>query len=91
MKEKIWQQLAATDYDGFFITAEFAKEGNSFPVTLDAFICQKLEAIKLRGISGRRFIFKEGDWKIYLTFFQRNEVVSEKYALKNKVYKQKEH
>ena len=46
MKEKIWQQLAATDYDGFFITAEFAKEDNSLPTTLNAFICQKMKAIK---------------------------------------------
>lgn len=88
MKEKIWQTLASTDYDNFFITAEFAGEDTTYPSTLDSFIRQKLEAINIKGISGRRFLFKEGMWKIYLTFFPRNEVVSERYALKNKAFKQ---
>ena len=71
----------------FFITAEFESEGSSYPNTLDSFVCQKIYAIQIRKISGRKFIFKEGDWKIYLTFFPTDEVANEKYALKNKVIK----
>ena len=89
MKEKIWQNIATADYDEYFITAEIVSDDTTYPINLDSFIRQKLVAIKIGGISGRRFIFKEGTWRIYLTFFCRNEVVSEKYALKNKVFKQK--
>ena len=88
MKDLIWQKIAASDYDDYFITAEIISEDTIYPVTLDAFIRQKLEAIKIKGISGRRFTFKEGTWRIHLTFFYRKEVVNEKYALKNKVFKQ---
>jgi hypothetical protein len=37
------------------------------------------------GTRSRRFVFQEGEWRIYLTFFPTDEVVDERYALKNKV------
>lgn len=86
--ERIWDELKTKDYGGFFVTAEVSRAGNSYPQTLDAFILQKLSLIQQDHISGRRFVFREEEWKIYLTFFPRNEVVSEKYALKNKAFKQ---
>ena len=69
---------------GFFITAEMHLMGSKMPDGLEAFICKKLEHIKT-GIRTRRFVFQEGGWRIYLTFFPTNEVVDERYALKNKV------
>ena len=69
---------------GFFVTAEMQRVGNSFPEGLEAFVSQKLEAIR-KGTRSRRFVFQEGEWRIYLTFFPTDEVVDERYALKNKV------
>ena len=69
---------------GFFVTAEMQRAGSSFPEGLEAFVSQKLEAIR-KGTRSRRFVFQEGEWRIYLTFFPTDEVVDERYALKNKV------
>ena len=69
---------------GFFVTAEMQRAGSSFPEGLEAFVAEKLEAIR-NGTRSRRFVFQEGEWRIYLTFFPTDEVVDERYALKNKV------
>lgn len=69
---------------GFFITAEFQKTGNRFPEGMEAFVYRKLELIR-EGIGSRRFVYQEGEWRIYITFFPTDEVVDERYALKNKV------
>ena len=87
MKTEIWKHLSALYLEDFFITAEIASAGAEFPLKLDSFINQKLEGIRAGKINGRKFVFKEGLWKMYLTFFPTNEVVDERYALKNKVLK----
>ena len=84
MQERIWKHIAAMQTPGFFVTAEMQRVGNSFPEGLEAFVSQKLEAIR-KGTRSRRFVFQEGEWRIYLTFFPTDEVVDERYALKNKV------
>jgi hypothetical protein len=84
MEEQIWKHIAGMDTPGFFITAEMQRTGNVMPEGLDAFIWKKLELIR-EGIRSRRFVFQEGEWRIYLTFFPTTEVVDERYALKNKV------
>ena len=84
MQERIWKHIAAMQTPGFFVTAEMQRVGNSFPEGLEAFVSQKLEAIR-NGTRSRRFVFQEGEWRIYLTFFPTDEVVDERYALKNKV------
>ena len=84
MEEQIWEHIAGMDTPGFFITAEMQRMGSVMPEGLDAFIRKKLELIR-KGIGSRRFVFQEGEWRIYLTFFPTNEVVDERYALKNKV------
>ena len=84
MEEQIWKHIAGMDTPGFFITAEMQRMGSVMPEGLDAFIRKKLELIR-KGIGSRRFVFQEGEWRIYLTFFPTNEVVDERYALKNKV------
>ena len=84
MQEQIWRDIASMHTPGFFITAEMQRMGKVLPEGLEAFVCQKLEAIR-NGIRSRRFVFQEGEWRIYLTFFPTDEVVDERYALKNKV------
>ena len=84
MQERIWKHIAAMQTPGFFVTAEMQRAGSSFPEGLEAFVFQKLEAIRM-GTRSRRFVFQEGEWRIYLTFFPTDEVVDERYALKNKV------
>ena len=84
MEEQIWKSIAEMDTSGFFITAEVHRKGEMFPVGLEEFIRQKLILIQ-EGIGSRRFVFQEGEWRLYLTFFPTTEVVDERYALKNKV------
>lgn len=84
LQEQIWQDIARMDTPGFYIAAEMDRVGTHIPHTLEDFIGQKLEKIR-QGITARRFVFGEGEWRIYLTFFPTDKVVDEKYALKNKV------
>ena len=84
IEEQIWKSIAEMDTPGFFITAEVHRKGEMFPVGLEEFIRQKLRLIR-EGIGSRRFVFQEGEWRLYLTFFPTTEVVDERYALKNKV------
>ena len=84
MQEQIWRDIASMQTPGFFITAEMQRVGNAMPEGLETFVLQKLEAIR-NGVRSRRFVFQEGEWRIYLTFFPTDRVVDERYALKNKV------
>ena len=83
-QEEIWRFIAEMETPRFFITAEMNRMGDVMPKGLETFIRQKLELIH-HGLNTRRFVFQEGNWRIYLTFFPTTEVVSERYALKNKV------
>ena len=55
---------------------------------LEVFIKGKITQIQ-QGITGRKFTFQEGEWRLHLTFFPTNCVVDERYALKNKFIKQR--
>ena len=55
---------------------------------LEVFIKGKITQIQ-QGITGRKFTFQEGKWRLHLTFFPTNCVVDERYALKNKFIKQR--
>lgn len=84
MQEQIWKYIASMQTPGFFVTAEMQRVGKELPEGLEAFVYQKLKAIR-NGVKSRRYVFQEGEWRIYLTFFPTDEVVDERYALKNKV------
>ncbi len=84
MNEQIWKHIAALPTPGFFITAEIQAECETFPEGLEAFIQGKYASIR-QGISARKFVYREGEWRIILTFFPTDRVVDERYALKNKV------
>lgn len=87
MKTEIWKHLSDLGIQDYFITADFVSEDKEFPLQLDSFIFQKLEGIRTGRINGRKFSFKEGNWKIYLIFFPTNKVVDERFAMKNKMIK----
>ena len=74
--DQIFRKVAETSIPHFFITVEFAASGTEMR--------EKHKAI-LRGASGRKFIYKEGEWRLIFTFFPTDRVVDERYALKNKV------
>ena len=82
--DRIFQNVAELSVPNFFITVEFSVMGNEMPEHIEAFLQEKYEAI-LCGASGRKFIYKEGEWRLIFTFFPTDRVVDERYALKNKV------
>ena len=84
MEDEIWKDIAEMHTPGFFITAEMQRKGDEKPNGLEEFIRRKLVLIR-EGAGGRRFVFQQGEWRIYLTFFPTDKVVDERYALKNKV------
>ena len=88
MQEQIWKHITEIPTPGFFVTAEIQRVGCVMPEGLEAFIYKKLASIR-EGIGSRRFVFQEGEWRIYITFFPTDSVVDERYALKNKVLSRK--
>lgn len=82
--DQIFRKVAEIAIPHFFITVEFSASGTEMPEHIEAFLQEKYEAI-LRGASGRKFIYKEGEWRLIFTFFPTDRVVDERYALKNKV------
>ena len=88
MEEQVWKMIAGMQTPGFFVTAEIQRVGCVMPEGLEAFIYKKLASIR-EGIGSRRFVFQEGEWRIYITFFPTDSVVDERYALKNKVLSRK--
>ena len=89
MKAIICDHLSRLDTSDFFVTVDILSEDKDFPESLDTYIFTKIEAIHSRHIPARKFLFKEGNWKIHLTFFPTQEVVDERYAMKNKMIKTK--
>ena len=82
--DQIFHKVAEIAIPHFFITVEFSASGTEMPEHIEAFLQEKYEVI-LRGASGRKFIYKEGEWRLIFTFFPTDRVVDERYALKNKV------
>ncbi|NDV59538.1 hypothetical protein [Bacteroides sp. 519] len=86
MYNTILEQASKIKTPGFFITVECSKETDKMPEAIEDFIFAKLELIK-QGTSARKFVYQQDGWRLIFTFFPTNEVVDERYALKNKVYK----
>ena len=70
-KEQIWRRIAEMETPGFFITADIMCEGSSELDGLEVFIKGKITQIQ-QGITGRKFTFQEGEWRLHLTFFPTN-------------------
>lgn len=86
MIDAILNMVGNLPLPGFFVTVEFAKEADTYPIGLEAFIFKKLERIH-QGVNSRKFTFQEDGWRMTLTFFPTNQVVDERYAMKNTVNK----
>lgn len=84
LSDSIFQTVAQVSVPHFFITVEFSAMGSERPQCIEAFLKEKHQAI-LQGASGRKFVYREGDWRLIFTFFPTDKVVDERYALKNKV------
>ena len=82
--DRIFSKVAEITIPHFFITVELSASGTEMPESIESFLQEKYEAI-LRGANGRKFIYKEGEWRLIFTFFPTDRVVDERYALKNKV------
>ena len=82
--DQIFYKVAEIAIPHFCITVEFSASGTEMPEHIEAFLQEKYEAI-LRGASGRKFIYKEGEWRLIFTFFPTDRVIDERYALKNKI------
>lgn len=82
--------MAGLTTPGFFVTVTFDRKGHIVPIGIEAFVHEKLERIA-QGATGRKYIYKEEGWRMIFTFFPTDRVVSERYALKNKVLRHKPH
>jgi hypothetical protein len=82
--DQIFRKVAETSIPHFFITVEFSASGTEMPEHIESFVLEKYQAI-LHGANGRKFVYTEGGWRLFFTFFPTDKVVDERYALKNKV------
>ena len=73
--DRIFQNVAELSVPNFFITVEFSVMGNEMPEHIESFVLE----------NGRKFVYTEGGWRLFFTFFPTDKVVDERYALKNKV------
>lgn len=72
----------------FFVTADIITHSSEEPKGIETFVLQKLNDIK-NGAKGRKYAFRESGWQINFTFFPTNQVVDKRYALMNKMIKEK--
>ena len=82
--DQIFHKVAEIAIPHFFITVEFSASGTEMPEHIESFVLEKYQAI-LHGANGRKFVYTEGGWRLFFTFFPTDKVVDERYALKNKV------
>ena len=76
--------MSETSIPHLFITVEVSASGTEMPEHIESFVLEKYQAI-LHGANGRKFVYTEGGWRLFFTFFPTDKVVDERYALKNKV------
>lgn len=84
MIDEILNNVAQLSTPGFFVTVEFPKTSDTYPIDLELFILDKLRRIH-QGVKARRFAFNEEKWRMIITFFPTDRVVDERYALKNRL------
>ena len=85
MIDHLLSHIARLDTGAYFVTAVTDKMGTEDPSqAVETFIYSKLKLIQ-EGCSSRKFVFADQGWRVVVTFFPKEEVVSERYALKNKV------
>lgn len=73
---------------GFFVTADVTKTSEETPQGIEEFLKEKYTAIQ-QGVAARKFAYQNAGWRIVFTFYPTDRVVDEKYAMKNKMIKNK--
>lgn len=86
MYDKILDLISQINTPGFFITVEYSQSSELMPQGIEAFIREKVNLIN-QGCKTRKFVYKASGWRLIFTFFPTNQVVEERYALKNRVRK----
>lgn len=83
--DELHRWAATLGIAGFFVTLVPERIGQK-PVLDEVrqFVSRKLALIH-SGCRGRKFIFHAEGWRLTVIFFPTDSVVSEQYALKNKV------
>ena len=88
MEDQILDIINHISTPGFFVTIEFTKRAKELPTGIELFVNEKLQLIH-NGAKTRKFAFRQEGWNMLFTFFPTDRVVDEKYALKNRVLKQR--
>lgn len=82
--EELLLYISNIKINGFFVLTEISKRGKSIPRDVDIFLHSKSNSIK-NGTNVKKFVFSNEDWRLIFTLLPTNEVVEERYAVKNKV------
>ena len=82
--DRIFQNVAELSVPNFFITVEFSVMGNEMPEHIESFVLEKYQAI-LHGANGRKFVYTEGGWRLFFTFFPTDQLGDARDARKNNV------
>lgn len=64
----------------YFITVQFLKKGEQMPLGM---IAKMKEKIGHNSPKSFKFIYTEGDWRLLLTFIERNKPVEKNFSLIN--------
>lgn len=86
--DDILQLIDEIPLRGFFVTADFTKISEETPQGIEEFLKEKYTAIQ-QGVAARKFAYQNAGWRIVFTFYPTDRVVDEKYAMKNKMIKNK--
>lgn len=86
--DEILQLVSEIPLSGFFVTADVTKTSEASPQGIKEFLKEKYKAIQ-QGIPARKFAYQNAGWRIVFTFYPTDRVVDEKYAMKNKMIKNK--
>lgn len=86
--DDILQLIDEIPLPGFFVTADVTKTSEETPQGIEEFLKEKYTAIQ-QGVAARKFAYQNAGWRIVFTFYPTDRVVDEKYAMKNKMIKNK--
>lgn len=82
--EELLFYISGIKLNGFFALTEISKRGEGMPIGVEEFLQMKAKDI-IDGVKTKKFVYSNGGWRLVFTLFPTNEVVEERYAVKNKV------
>ena len=80
--DSLHHEIAKLKFPGFFVVSLCRKVGEELPTENTLFLQNKHLLIQ-QGFTGRRFVYRNGGWYVFFTFYPTDELVDEKYAMKN--------